>query len=218
MHQTTSPRFLADNGATDTIVNGDYLHLAQNFEDITGDIIGANGVKVGAVFGTGFINFFGERIRVYAANTTTSVLSIGQTARAHHLEWIIRGETMTIVNRRTNDGHTLPISTENLYPLPPELFDPIHPTTAGSTASIETPRATGISTPSRTPPRNHPIQKEVLDTTPPSPPHPFSSPQVHTVSGDVSETIDKRRKKKRRYIEDADDVPDLVQDTHKQPP
>jgi hypothetical protein len=212
MHQTTSPRFLADNGATDTIVNGDYLHLVQNFEDITGDIIGANGVKVGAVFGTGFINFFGERIRVYAANTTTSVLSIGQTARAHHLEWIIRGETMTIVNRRTNDGHTLPISTENLYPLPPELFDPIHPTTAGSTASIETPRATGISTPSRTPPRNHPIQKEVLDTTPPSPPHPFSSPQVHTVSGDVSETIDKRRKKKRRYIEDADDVPDLLSD------
>jgi hypothetical protein len=66
-----APDFLADNGATDTIVNGDYLHLVQNFEDITGDIIGANRVKVGAVFGTGFINFFGERIKVYAANTRT---------------------------------------------------------------------------------------------------------------------------------------------------
>jgi hypothetical protein len=104
MHQTTSPRFLADNGAADTIVNGDYLHLVQDFEHITGDIIGANGVKVGAVFGTGFINFFGERIKVYAANTATSVFSIGQTACRNHLECIIHGETMTIINRRTNDG------------------------------------------------------------------------------------------------------------------
>ena len=121
---------------------------------------------------------------------------------------------MTIVNRRTNDGYTFPISTENLYPLPSELFDPIHPTTAGTTASTEMPHATGISTPSRTTLRNHPIHKEVMDKAPPSPPHSFSSPQIYTVAADVFESIDRRRKKKRRYIEDDDAVPDLLSDDY----
>ena len=137
-----------------------------------------------------------QEIQVYTANTTTSVLSIGQTKRRHHLEWLIRGETMTIVTRRTNDGYTLPISTENLYPLPSELLDPIPSTTAVTTESAETPHATGTSTPSRTTLCNHPIQKEIMDTTPPSPP-PFK-------------TTDRRRKKKRRFLEDDDTVPALL--------
>ena len=119
---------------------------------------------------------------------------------------------MAIVNRRGNDGYTLPISSKNLYPLPSELFDPIPSTTAGTIESAETPHATGISMPSKTTLRNHPIQKEIMDKTPPSPPHPFNSPQIHTVAGNISENADRPQKKRRRFLEDDDTVPALLSD------
>ena len=79
---------LADNGASHTIINEDWASLVQDFTPMDGSVSGSTQGTLGRVVGEGTINFFGEKLHVYVANITTSVLSIGQTCSPpHRMEW-----------------------------------------------------------------------------------------------------------------------------------
>jgi len=106
------------------------------------------------------MNFFGDRIHVYVANTTSSVLSIGQTTTSpHNMEWRLQGEQALIINHRTLDVFTVHKGSNNLYPLPSALF-------TMPNISDEPPVEFDI----RDMPARSPKRIEVLDRTPSPPP------------------------------------------------
>ena len=115
---------LADNGASHTIINEDWASLVQDFKPMDGSVSGSTQGTLGRVVGEGFINFFGDRLHVYVANITTSVLSIGQTCSPpHQMEWRIMGNNCQIINHRTGEIFYIFRSQNNLYPIPAKYFD-----------------------------------------------------------------------------------------------
>jgi hypothetical protein len=115
---------LADNGASHTIINEDWASLVQDFTPMDGSVSGSTQGTLGRVVGEGFINFFGDKLHVYVANITTSVLSIGQTCSSpHHMEWRIMGNNCRIINHRTGETFHIFRTQNNLYPIPAKYFD-----------------------------------------------------------------------------------------------
>ena len=95
---------LADNGASHTIINEDWASLVQDFAPMDGSVSRSTQGTLGRVVGEGTINFFGDKLHVYVANITTSVLSIGQTCSSpHHMEWRLLRNNCRVINHRTGE-------------------------------------------------------------------------------------------------------------------
>ena len=115
---------LADNGASHTIINEDWASLVQDFAPMDGSVSGSTQGTLGRVVGEGTINFFGDKLHIYVANITTSVLSIGQTCSSpHHMEWRLLGNNCRVINHRTDETFDICRSQNNLYPIPAKYFD-----------------------------------------------------------------------------------------------
>ena len=196
---TSYDRILADNGATHTIINEDWAIWVDDFVafETPGRVIGSTPGQYGAVVGEGYINFFGDRLHVYVANTTSTVLSIGQTTtRPHNMEWRLNGEEATIINHRTMDVWRVQKGSNNLYPLTYALFSTPY-------VSDETPVEMDI----REMPARSPRRIEVLDRTP-SPPTTQQS-EIFSTSTVLSPNITVRPRFRRIVHSDiAIEIPD----------
>ena len=106
---------LADNGATQTILNEDWASIVDEFEPLDGTVSGSAPGTLGQIVGKGYIDFFGDKLLIYVANINTSVLSIGQTCSPpHFMEWRLRGNQCRIINHRTERAITINKHSNNL--------------------------------------------------------------------------------------------------------
>ena len=114
---------LADNGASHTIINEDWASLIQDLTPMDGSVSGSTQETLGRVVGEGTINFFGEKLHVYVANITTSVLSIGQTCSPpHRMEWRLIGNNCRVINHRTCETFDIFRSQKQSLPNPCQIL------------------------------------------------------------------------------------------------